>query len=78
MWSDTGAEEYDSHGDMVRTINLGGLNLQGPDTSMSRYIGRKSSTAPVASYNNNNNGGEIGKMGSITEEDSSVLTSLRG
>jgi hypothetical protein len=44
-WSDTGGNEYDSPGDSNRIINLNALNIEGPDMSMSRHIGRRQSAA---------------------------------
>ena len=41
MWSDTGNEAYDSQGDVVHRTNLDALNLQGPNMSQSRMIGKK-------------------------------------
>jgi hypothetical protein len=41
MWSDTGNERYESRGDIERRTNLDSFNLQGPNMSMSRLIGKK-------------------------------------
>jgi hypothetical protein len=49
MWSDTGNERYDSRGDVERRTNLDSFNLQGPNMSVSRLIGRKGNKPKEAS-----------------------------
>ncbi|KAJ1421378.1 hypothetical protein B484DRAFT_452735 [Ochromonadaceae sp. CCMP2298] len=49
MWSDTGNEQFDSRGDVVRTVNLDALNIQGPSMSgrnKSKDIKGRSHSAP--------------------------------
>lgn len=41
MWSDTGNEQYNSRGDIVRKKNLDAFNLQGPNMSQLKFIGKK-------------------------------------